>query len=159
MHQYKIIDIPSVESDAQVVLDVMVKWREIEVGKHLAGKVADGKPAPLPCMKQAFIFRQHAPAVGRRPEDAVMGGIVEYHKPAKLQQQLPIMFEIGVPDVGRKGIEKKMLVDGHEETSDVQFQDPPFPLVVAGTASHEMIQPLYCQMGAFPFAAGIDIMD
>jgi hypothetical protein len=28
------------------VLDIIVKWREIEVGKHLAGKVADGKPAP-----------------------------------------------------------------------------------------------------------------
>jgi hypothetical protein len=158
MHQYTIIDIPSVESDTQVVFDVMVKWREVEIGKHLAGKVADGKATTLFCIEQALIPRKPVPAGIGRAKDAVICGVVGHHKPAKLEQQFPILFEIGSPDVGTKSSKKDVLVDGHEETSDVQFQHPPFPLVIMGTASHEMVQPRYGQMGAFPLAAGIDII-
>ena len=47
MNQYTIIDISSIETDAQIVLDVMIKWREIEISKHLTGEVADRKATPL----------------------------------------------------------------------------------------------------------------
>lgn len=88
-----------------------------------------------------------------------MRWVIEYNEMAKFQEQFPVLLKVMDSDMTNKRFPEKMLVNGHEKAPDVQFQYPAFLLVIMGTASHEMVQPRYSQMGAFPFTAGIDIVD
>ena len=60
-----------------------------------------------------------------------MRWVIEYNEMAKLQEQFPVLLKVMDSDMTNKRFPEKMLVNGHEETPDVQFQYPPFPLVIS----------------------------
>lgn len=158
MHQHKIIHIPSIKPDAQIMLDIMVKQVQVKVCKYLTGQVADWQTTVFRTVKQAFGFGQSLPILLFSLYNAIFSAIVENYLLAKFNQKRLVRVLIMSTDEPVQPSKQDIFVDVHEKSLNVKLQDVTVAGIIVRTLPYEPVDPLYSKVCAFARTASVTVV-
>jgi hypothetical protein len=149
--QHKVVNIAHVAPHLECVLDEVVEFMQVNVGKELAAQAANGQAFAGRCVKQRLVRRhlfEQLPlaAEGGRRVNRVLRQDGMHHLVQALARRLVVrQFGQGfVPKLAQYGA-----VYAGEKRPYVELAIS----LVAGLA-HEVLQPVYGRLGSFAFAVG-----